>query len=208
MTSSILLALLLPACGGGGVVLDEVDHGDCPAYLSCHETAGSTSAILEATYGDDGVCWDEEDASLCRAACTDGLALLTELFGSDCLLEEEVGPIEYSAEIAGFNENLGGDYCTGEFTLTLEEGVLTGEGLCVSESSWVSDTEIWIQADVEDEEPDGMGGITYDAGWGDPVEAEGQLDGEVTEDELDLEFMVEVDFGGWSDTYEYVVTAR
>ena len=157
MTSTILLALLLPACGSAGtVVLDDT---------------GNLEEEVE----------EEEE-------------------------EEEVGPIEYSVEIQGFNVNLGGEYCSGAFTLTLDEGVLTGEGLCVSEFDWVSDTQIQIQAEVTDEDPDGVGSISYDAGWGDPLEAEGDLVGEVGQEDLALDFTVEVDFGGWTDTYDYSIS--
>ena len=159
MTSTILLALLLPACGSAGtVVLDD--------------TGNLEEEVIE-----------EEE-------------------------EEEVGPVEYSVDIQGFNENLGGEYCTGEFTLILEDGKLSGEGLCTAESEWVSDTEIMIQADVTDEEPDGFGSISYDAGWGDPLKAEGELVGEVGQDDLALDFSVEVDFGGWTDTYDYSISGR
>lgn len=56
------------ACGGLGAT----DYGDCPAYLDCADEMGMPTATLEATYGEEGSCWDE-DPALCRAACTDSL---------------------------------------------------------------------------------------------------------------------------------------
>lgn len=61
------------------------DTGDCPEYLACTESLGQPSALLEATYGADGTCWNgkEDEQKLCRAACTDYLATLEAAYG-DC----------------------------------------------------------------------------------------------------------------------------
>jgi peroxiredoxin len=59
------------ACGGLGAT----DYGDCPDYIACSEDLGIPTASLEASYGEEGLCWEEEDHLTCRAACADGLDL-------------------------------------------------------------------------------------------------------------------------------------
>lgn len=157
----MLLALLLPACNSGSVVLDD--------------GSGTPDEIEE----EEEVIEEEE---------------------------EELEPVSYQAELVGFNENWGGEYCLGELTLTLEDGVLTGEGACASESGWVSDTLITIDAEVEDDALDGAGAVFYDAGWGDPIEEEGELDGEADEDGVELAFEIEVEYGGgYSDQFVFTI---
>ncbi|MFT5583270.1 MAG: hypothetical protein ACI9VR_000848 [Cognaticolwellia sp.] len=70
--------LILASCTGSP------DQGDCPEYLVCAETAGSYSATLDATYGEEGVCWKDQDPTICRAACTDAKAAITTVLGADC----------------------------------------------------------------------------------------------------------------------------
>lgn len=160
MTTSILLALLLPACGGGSVVLGEE---------------------LEGEEGEEEVEEEVEEEE-----------------------EEVLEPVSYTASVIGFNERWGGEFCTGEVELTLEDGELTGEGGC---ESWGSETEIMIQGEVDEEEVEGDGSVYLDFGWGDPIDETGDLEGEANQDEISVVFEVEVQTGGGggSDTFEFTI---
>jgi hypothetical protein len=150
MTTSILLALLLPACGSGGsVVLGEE---------------------LEGEEIDEEVEEEEEEEE-----------------------EEEVEPVSYTAEVVGFNERFGGDFCEGELELTLDDGVLTGSGSC--DGQWTN-TEIIIDGEVDGDDVEGDAEIVMDFGWGDPAEEAGEMDGQADEDDVEIEFEVELNFGG------------
>lgn len=168
MTTSILLALLLPACGGGGSVV----LGD----------------ELEGEEIDEEVEEEEEEE------------------------EEVLEPVDYIAEVIGFNERWGGEFCTGEVELTVDNGVLTGEGSC---ESWGSETQIVIEGDVDEEEIEGDGSVYLDIGWGDPIDESGDLEGEADQDDISVAFEVEVDMGGGgggggggSDTFEFIIEGQ
>lgn len=67
----VVLVGVILGCGGFGAP----DLGDCPEYIACTEGLGMPTATLEASYGEGGLCWQEEDHELCRAACSDGLEM-------------------------------------------------------------------------------------------------------------------------------------
>lgn len=162
MTTSILLALLLPACGGGGSVV----LGD----------------ELEGEEIDEEVEEEEEEEE-----------------------EEVLEPVDYIASVIGFNERWGGEFCTGEVELTIDNGVLTGEGSC---ESWGSATEISIEGEVDEEEIEGDGSVYLDFGWGDPIDESGDLEGEADENDISVVFEVEVDAGGGADTFEFTIEGQ
>lgn len=64
--------------GGGSPEL-----GACEDYLACAESIGQPTAVLVATYGEDGQCWDEEDEALCQAQCADALTVLADTHPND-----------------------------------------------------------------------------------------------------------------------------
>ncbi len=78
----LLLSSVLPACGDKS---QETDLGECLDYIACAEATGEPTATIEAIYGEDGTCWnDEEDAqTVCRAYCTDAIEILAEAYPSE-----------------------------------------------------------------------------------------------------------------------------
>lgn len=74
---AVLGIVLSLACGIGK---GDVDYGVCPDYIACAEATGTPTATIEATYGVDGVCWEEDSEELCRAACEDAMTVLSSTY--------------------------------------------------------------------------------------------------------------------------------
>ncbi|GEM_PF-2428752 len=112
----ILLSMAL-ACSG------ETDLGECPTYIACAEATGTPTATLEATYGEEGLCWEEsdEEQTLCRAACSDGMFGLAQLYPDEPACQggsQEVGPD--CGEIIATGDDVGS--VPEDFTLVDQDG--------------------------------------------------------------------------------------
>lgn len=79
LSATITALPLLAGCFGKA---GEPDYGDCPDYIACSDATGTPTATLEAQFGEDGICWDEDDDAqrLCRAQCTDAMDALSQAY--------------------------------------------------------------------------------------------------------------------------------
>jgi hypothetical protein len=104
----------------------------CDAYMACASASG-LGGQMEATYGADGPCWeDEEAAAICEASCADALAqaetsypLVESCDSGDGLAANEAFFLvsRWSYELNALtSEPPCDDVSTAEATLTMEAG--------------------------------------------------------------------------------------